>query len=317
MLSALAMPVLIGAAGLGVEAAFWRHSDLELQQAADKAVFAAAMEKRAGSASEKIKTEATAVATANGYTPGTLTIHYPPTSGSYAGNTAAIEVALTREVPRFFSAIFSNEPVVNNARAVAIMQASGSACVLALSTSAPRAIYVSGSGVLNLTACNVMSNSNTSESVYVGGSGKLSADCLFAVGDISLNKSDSAKTTCTKNLTRVSPAADPYADVPTPDVDAATVRANSNGATLQPGNYKNGLNLKGNQTLSPGVYIVSGGSFSVNANANIIGEWRHDLSGTRRLREHERQCQDDSSRHQRRGTTPGCSSSATGRRPAT
>ena len=59
MLSALAMPVLIGAAGLGVEAAFWRHSDLELQQAADKAVFAAAMEKRAGSASEKIKTEAT------------------------------------------------------------------------------------------------------------------------------------------------------------------------------------------------------------------------------------------------------------------
>ena len=50
-----------------------------------------------------------------------------------------------------------------------------------------------------------------------------------------------------------------------------TVRANSNGATLQPGNYKNGLNLKGNQTLSPGTYIVSGGSFSVNANANIIG----------------------------------------------
>ena len=155
------------------------------------------------------------------------------------------------------------------------MQASGSACVLALSTSAPRAIYVSGSGILNLTACNVMSNSNTSKSVYVGGAGKLSADCLFAVGDISLNKSDSAKTTCTKNLTRVSPAADPYADVPTPDVNAAPVRANSNGATLQPGNYKNGLDLKGNQTLEPRSLHRLGWQLQCKCKCQHHRQWRH------------------------------------------
>ena len=40
---------------------------------------------------------------------------------------------------------------------------------------------------------------------------------------------------------------------------------------MQPGVYSNGLNLTGTKNLQPGVYIVTGGSVSVGANANITG----------------------------------------------
>ncbi|RUV07157.1 hypothetical protein EOD00_19840, partial [Mesorhizobium sp. M7A.T.Ca.TU.009.01.3.1] len=39
---------------------------------------------------------------------------------------------------------------------------------------------------------------------------------------------------------------------------------------LGPGTYCSGMNLKGNVTLSPGVYVVQG-SFKINANAAITG----------------------------------------------
>ena len=42
VLTALGMPVLIGAAALGTEAGFWMHQQQKMQDAADSAVFAAA-----------------------------------------------------------------------------------------------------------------------------------------------------------------------------------------------------------------------------------------------------------------------------------
>src|SRR6185503_10285830 len=100
--TALMVPLLAGGAGFGVETAFWYHKDLELQQAADKSAYTAAIEKRAGSSTSKILTKATYVATENGYQPGTLAVHYPPSAGAYAGNTKAIEVELSIELPRYF-----------------------------------------------------------------------------------------------------------------------------------------------------------------------------------------------------------------------
>ena len=267
--TAIMMPLLVGGAGFGVETAYWFYQDSQLQQASDKAVYTAAIEKRAGSTTQKILSAATTTATENGYTPGTIVINYPPTMGAYAGNATAIEAQLTREVPRFFTAIFTTAPIIDNARAVAIMQSSADACVLALSKTASRAAQVTGSGNLNLTGCTVMSNSIATDSVYVQGAAQMSADCIIAVGDVSL-KTGSTTTTCTKKaITNVSPASDPYASLPVPT--SAINIPNTNGAILQPGNYVNGMNLSGTKILSPGVYIVSSGSFKINANANILG----------------------------------------------
>ena len=266
--TALVVPLLAGAAGFGVETAFWYHKDLELQQAADKSAYTAALEKRAGSNSSEILSAATSMATENGYAPGTLAVHYPPIAGAYIGNTSAIEVDLSIELPRYFTGLFFDDNVGESVRAVAIMQTAANACLLALSTTEPHAALFSGTGDLKLVGCTVMSDSTTSDSVKVQGSAKVTTDCIIAVGDVSLT-SGATMTECPGAITTAPPAADPFADVPVPT--SGTTYTSTGGAVLQPGHYTNGMNLGGTKTLSPGTYIVSGGDFKINANANISG----------------------------------------------
>lgn len=266
--TALLMPLLVGSAGFGVETAYWYHKDLELQQAADKAVYAAAIEKRSGSNTATILSAATTIATENGYQAGTLAVHYPPSTGTYAGNTAAIEVALTNSLPRYFSGIFDNAPLIESVRAVASMQTAANACILALDKTAAKAALFSGSADLKLTGCTVMSDSTASDGVRVQGSAKLQTDCIISVGDVYLT-SGATMTACPNAITNAPPVADPFASLAVPAT--GPTRPNTNGSPLQPGNYTNGMSLSGTKTLNPGVYYVSGGSFSINANANISG----------------------------------------------
>jgi hypothetical protein len=269
IVTALVVPLLAGGAGFGVETAFWYHKDLELQQAADKSAYTAALEKRAGSNSSKILNTATYIATENGYQPGTLAVHNPPSTGTYAGDTKAIEVELSIELPRYFTSFFFDDMVTERVRAVALLQTAANACVLALSTTMSHAARFSGSADLNLVGCTVMSNSMASDSVRVQGSAKLTTDCIIAVGNVSLT-SGATMTECPGAITNAPPAADPFADVPVPSSAGPTYTSTS-GAVLQPGHYTNGMNLSGTKTLSPGVYVVSGGNFRINANANISG----------------------------------------------
>src|SRR5205823_8221892 len=130
---ALAMPLVIGASGFGVETTYWYYKDLQLQAAADAAAHAAAIEKRSGGTASEVTNEATAVALTNGYetTGGTITVNSPPTSGTHVNNKA-VEVILTVQKKRLFTALFSRDPVIVKARAVAAFEDAGSACVLAL-----------------------------------------------------------------------------------------------------------------------------------------------------------------------------------------
>ena len=267
--TALMVPLLAGAAGFGVETAFWYHKDLELQQAADKSAYTAAIEKRAGSNTSKILTKATYVATKNGYQPGTLAVHYPPSAGAYIGDTKAIEVELSVELPRYFTAFFFDDTVTERVRAVALMQTAGNACILALSTSLPHAARFSGSSDLNLVGCTVMSNSMASDSVRVQGAAKLTTDCIIAVGNTSLTSG--AKTTvCPAPITQAPPVADPFASLAVPTVSGNKTVGGGN-SPIQPGNYTSGMNISGTRTMQPGIYVVSGGDFKINANANVTG----------------------------------------------
>lgn len=261
------MPLFIGSAALGVETAAWYHDSLTLQQTADKAVYSAAIEKRAGSTAQVILSSATKAATQNGFVPGTIIVNDPPTSGAYVGVSNTIQVTMSTHVNRYFSAVFDTSEVVANAKAVAIIQTASSSCLLALNTSASGAIQVSGGASLSLSGCTVMSDSTASNSVNVQNSAKLSADCIITVGDVSL-PSGSTTTLCPNIVTNAPPVADPFVNLAVPT--SATNWSNSNGAVLQPGNYTNGMDLHGATTLAPGVYIVSG-TFRINAQANILG----------------------------------------------
>jgi Flp pilus assembly protein TadG len=266
---ALTLPVVVGGAGLGVETSYWYYSSLKLQAVADAAAYAGALEKVTGSDTPTIVSAATLSATSNGFSTstGTIEVFTPPTSGPNVAKKA-VEVKVHQNLDRLFTAIFSQTPVPEQARAVALITDASKCCVCALNRSASKALLFSGSATTKLTGCSVMSNSTASDAIKLQGSANLQADCLISAGGVSL--SNPVTTVCANPITQAMPAADPFGALPTPQ--STTPCQDDTLKTLQPGTYCKGLTLKGNVTLSPGVYVIQSGDFTASSNAQISGD---------------------------------------------
>ncbi|TPN80792.1 hypothetical protein FJ987_26595 [Mesorhizobium sp. CU2] len=266
---ALTLPVVVGGAGLGVETSYWYYSSLKLQAAADAAAYAGALEKVAGSDTPTITAAATQSVASNGLSAATVVVNTPPASGPNTGNKA-VEVILKQNLDRMFTSIFATNQVPEQARAVALITDASKACVLALNPSAYQAALFSGNTSVKLIGCSVMSDSLQADAIKLQGSAALQADCLIAVGGVSL--SNPVTTVCKAPITQALPASDPFASLPAPAASnpCKNVNGNKSSQTLQPGTYCSGMDLKGTVTLQPGVYVVQG-SFKVNANAAVSG----------------------------------------------
>lgn len=262
---ALTLPIVVGAAGFGVETSYWYYNSLKLQATADAAAFAGALEQISGSDKPAIVAAATQSAATNGLGSGTIVVNTPPASGP---NTAkkAVEVIVGQNLDRMFTAIFTQAQVPEHARAVALITDASKACMEALDQTAAQAVSFSGNTNVKVTHCVIMSNSNAPDAIKLQGSAALQVDCLISAGGVSL--SNPVTTVCAAPITQALPAADPFADLPAPA--ASNPCQNDNKATLSPGTYCSGMNLKGNVTLSPGVYVVQG-DLKINANAAITG----------------------------------------------
>ena len=272
---ALALPLVVGAGALSVETSFEYITQTRLQVAADAAAYAGALDNRAGLGLSQIAANASSVAKSNGWSSasGTILVNNPPTSGPNQDATA-VEVKLSQNVPRFFTAVFSSAPIVVHARAVAIYRTAADACILALNQTASQAVNVQGNTNVNLVGCDVMSNSIANDAINVQGSAKISTDCVVSAGGVS-NSGGLTLTgaTCPSAITQAPRARDPFAGLPIPSQGPNRSIPNKNGTIeLSPGNYSHGMSLQGDFILDPGVYYVSGGDFSINANANVVGD---------------------------------------------
>jgi len=264
---ALSLPIVVGAAGFGVETSYWYYNSLRLQATADAAAYAGALEQISGSDKPTIIAAATQSAATNGLGSGTILVNTPPASGP---NTAkkAVEVIVGQNLNRMFTSIFTQGQVPEQARAVALITNASKACVLALDPSASQAALFSGNTSVKLIGCSVMANSIASDAIKLQGSAGLQADCLISGGGVAL--SNPVTTVCAAPITQALPAADPFADLPAPA--ASNPCQNANKSTLKPGTYCSGLSLSGTVTLQPGVYVIQSGDFKVNANANVSGD---------------------------------------------
>ena len=269
LMFALLTPMAIGGAGLATEVGVWYHRHLELQSAADAAAYAAAVELRAGGSQASFTQEAANAAQSAGFDPslGSITVNNPPQSGTHQTNQA-IEVLISERVPRFFSSIFINTPLIENTRSVTLFQTAAYGCIDALDPAAQAAVLVSGSAQVTTVGCSIMANSLATNAIQVQGTATLSSDCLISVGGVSLT-SNVTETVCSAPITQAPPVADPYANVPSP-TPSGTCQSTS-GSSLSPGTYCNGLTLQGAVNLQPGVYYVEGGDLKINASANVIG----------------------------------------------
>lgn len=272
ILSALLMPVLVGAAGLGTEVGWWMYKHKNMQSAADSGAVSAA------TAGANLTAEANAVTANYGYANTVnsviVTVNQPPKAGNYTTNPQAIEVIVSQSQKRLLSALFGSDPVPITARAVALPN-SGTGCVLALNSTASPAVNVSGSNQLNLIKCNLYSNSTASPSLNVSGSAAVSANQVGVAGDIS----GASNITTTNGIrTHAQPILDPYANVSPPAKPACinakqTVNANGKINSLSPGCYSGGITVNAGAILNldPGIYYLDGANLSVAGNATITG----------------------------------------------
>ena len=269
------LPVAVGVCGLGADVGYWYYRERTLQSAADAAAYDGVVALKKGENSSQITTDATTGATNNGWssTGGTITVNSPPTSGSYQ-NAYSVQVILTQNLPRFFSALYSSSQVP--ARASAVATSAGSVgCILALDHTANQAVTISGGSNVQAPHCDIVSDSNSTDSIDASGGATVNADCLVAVGTAQTSGANVTLDTCTSNTNNASNVADPYASVAQP-VGSGTCLTVSGGQTdFYPGWYCHGLSVSWGpvtfhgSTTTP--YVVSNGGLNFQAGTNATG----------------------------------------------
>ena len=274
VITAILLPVLTGLVGLGTDYGWWLLTRQKMQNAADAAVYSAAvaMTNGGGNATTQAQGVASVLGFPNGSNGVVVSVNSPPTSGSHTGTTGAIEVVIQQPQARFFSAVMSSQSLTVKARAVAIPGSNGTGCVVALNKSVSGAITVQGTANIALTGCALYDDSTNSSALTLGGSSALSAQAVNVTGGISgLDKITSTGSI----VTGASQIADPYASASSGSLsgcDYTNVTA-KNTVTLNPGVYCKGLSLNAgaNVTLNPGVYYFDQDSLSVNGGATLTG----------------------------------------------
>jgi Flp pilus assembly protein TadG len=301
VLAAILFPVLIGGLGLWVETGYWYHMQRKVQHAADTAAFTAVVRLRAGDALSARDAAARRVALASGWIDGAasddFTVYPVTVSGSLDAGTLTVTrqsavtsatnglgVTLRETHPRWFTSLFLGGRATLAASAVAQIKAGTSAaCMLALSKTAPGAITVGGSTAVTLNGCDMATNSASATAFSMGNSGSsLTTGCISAVGGAVTGPGLTLTSpSCPEVVTGAAEARDPYAAVAEPALHGPceTSRVGKNGETtrvvpsnLHPSGVKSirfckGLDLNGAVELEPGLYIIEGGSLTVNGGA--------------------------------------------------
>ena len=157
-------------------------------------------------------------------------------------------------------------------RTTVVMESEGLGCVLSLNPQVSGAATLQGTAAVKLNGCALYDNSKSDTALTVGGSATITADFVGVVGGIG----SSTGITSTHGIrTRIWAVADPYADVGMPvfsGCDQQNFTA-KNTVTINPGVYCGGIGVNANAvlTLNPGMYILDGGSFTVNGGATVSG----------------------------------------------
>lgn len=267
LMAAAGMTALVGAAGIGVDTVQWYLWKRQMQQAVDTGATAGALALTFGRDHTAAATGELARTVNTTYT--IEAINNPPTSGSYTGDNGAIEVIATTSTALPFSSVFLSTPPTIRTRAVATAVAIGNPCVRALATDGT-GIDVFGSALVNL-GCPVSSNSPGGVSVDLSGSSYLNTNLVMSVGGISYSSGNLPADTSI--VTYGLPVEDPLADRNLTWPNGCTANnvhvAPSETHTLSPCTYRNGLRIQGTVYLEGGIYVISGGSLTINSGAVV------------------------------------------------
>lgn len=273
MIGAVTLPMLVGAAGLGLDTVQWTLRQREMQRAADSAAIAGAY---AYLQNANVQTQANLSLTRDGMTGLTTTpvIENAPSSGAQAGDPAAVRVVLETQHQLAFSALFIGTRPTIRVSATATSVNNGEYCVISLENTTAVGITMQGNATANL-GCGMATNSMASNAVIAGGSSVIAATPIAAVGGLSASSNYASGTELLPNSLF---QRDPFADLPQPVLPATcsnrlnvgpqqttTVTGSSSGRCFR------GMDLKGTVHFEPGIYFIDGGLFDVGSQAVVTG----------------------------------------------
>lgn len=258
------LTVLFLFSGLALDVGMLQLRKLQLQHAADAAALGATYEKARGFSDWVAAGQADA--SLNGFTDGvngvTISIVSPPTSGSYSGNTSAIQATATQSYPTAF---------------MKFLPGSGTTTPGALAVAIPSAysdcLYIMGSGS-GYYPLLIQSSTGVSSacSVYIDGTSKSiendlgSTLSITGAGKINVHGASGGAllsgTTTPSPIFNSSNQNDPLSAVSAPVFSSCTYTSKSVTSatvTLSPGTYCNGITLNhATITFQPGLYIITG-----------------------------------------------------------
>ena len=268
VIAAATLPLILGAAAIGVDTIQVSVARRQLQRSADSAAIAGAY---ALVQSREVSPSVSHDLALNNDVPlnGAPIIQNAPASGLYAGNIRAVRVILSTQRPVPFFALFSSGSMNVTVEATAAYIYSGQFCVVSLETANVTGISFAGNTTTNL-GCGVISNARSTSAVTAGGSAVVTASPVAAVGGVPPSAS---YVGATRLLPYSPPQPDPYAALPQPTVPTVCsnelrVQPNDAPTTVQPGCFR-GMDIKGTVTLAPGTYVIDGGTLGFGSQANV------------------------------------------------
>lgn len=290
---ALALPVLLGMAGLAFDSTIWYMEKRQNQSVADTASMVAAMElyRNPDISDDDLAAAVTDNALRNGFDKKAAVRRI--IVNKLAGNDVEVIVEEDRNL-YLSSLIRSGGSQTIAARAVGGITTFGDHCVVSLDDSADRAIEVTGTAYVDLP-CGIAANSNSNEAIYISGNATLDADPAQAFGDIYV-KDPTQLVTNTPPQPFSERVKDPYAArfadtslspvmIPklsgacksdTPEFDLTSApgsgtagdpwRLSPNYPTGNTKLYCGGIALQSNKymDMAPGIYVIDDGSFDVS-----------------------------------------------------
>jgi Flp pilus assembly protein TadG len=308
--TAVAMVVLIGFAGLGVDMGVLRYQKRLQQTAADAGAIAGASNLDSTTPGG-MSPGAVAAAASNGFSAGTtgsqvcptsvpactacpagtigsavgsvaVAVNNPPCSGPHQGNQNYVEVFVTVVQPTYFMNAVGVPSETITARAVATNVSGGgpnSGCLFTLGapSSSIEGVNINGNATLNAPTCGINDNGNFNTK---GNALDVSSATFGISGD--WDKSGPGGTvTCGPTQTTCPATGVPAATVPpflalltppcSPCTGGTALSTNSN-MTINPGTYSSISIGPATVNFSPGVYIIDGsGGLSIGANATVTG----------------------------------------------
>lgn len=275
VIGAIALPVLLIAAGAVIDHGLAIRDRSVLQTISDATALAAARE-----LSTTKLSDARLNAVAEGFAKPQLINHEigddAQIVATIVGAHRGVTVVIERPMRQFFSGFLGMKSEKIGVRSTATVVGNQKVCVIALDEAAAESIYMKSNSWLTAQDCNVYSNSRSPSGIKSDSGIRLTAKLTCSSGGFS-----GAGQFYGLKITDCPPIADPLAARPAPPTGACKAQNQSvidKGTAsarhvLTPGTYCGGLFIGGNSAvrLDPGVYVVKDGPFVIDSNADVRG----------------------------------------------